>query len=91
MEFGSILAFNKIVNPLPSIAEAPCQQIRQRQVVTVVVGGRIEVLGLLQIGNGLGHFIHPRKKLAEIVIGFVVLRSESHCFLELLLGQVRLA
>lgn len=60
------------------------EQICQSQIVAVVVGGRADLLCLLEKWNGFRKFAEFDVDFAEIVIGVVVLGLQCDSFLELL-------
>ena len=61
---------------MPGIRKPPGQNISQSQIVAVVVGRRIDSLGLLEKGRGIGHFSRPDIKLTQVVVGVEVPRFE---------------
>ncbi len=92
MQFRRVLFLQQILDQLPAPRPSrPVKTISQRQVVAVVVGRRIDLLGLLQKGHGLGNFARADVKLAQVVVGVEIPRLELDRFLELFFRQVKLS
>ena len=72
----------------PGIREPADSKVSQRQVVAVIVGGRIDLLSLFEKGRGVGDFARANIGLAQIVVGVEVARVEIHGLLELFGGEI---
>jgi len=91
VEFRGVFFFEEGFYDLPRFREAIGQKVGEGEVVAVVIGGWIGVLGALEIGNGFGEFARAGVEFAEIVIGVVGVRLERDGFFELLFGEIGLA
>ncbi len=83
--------FNRSRIWLPGVVESSGGQVGERQVVTVVVGGWVDALGILEKGHGIGDFFGLDVELAEVVIGVKVSRIEFGGLLELFSGTIHLS
>ena len=67
------------------------EEVRERQVIAIVVGSRADALRLLQIRNRIADFLRLRIKLPKIVVRVVVFWVELSSFLELLSSLLELS
>ena len=67
------------------------EKIGERQVVSIVVGGRVNTLGTLEIWHSFGDFLGLDIELAEVVVGVKTLRLELGGLLKLLSGAIELS
>src|SRR5260370_40715129 len=51
MQLPCVLLSNETLNKLPRLTKPPCERIRLRQIVAVVVRGRINRLRLFEVRN----------------------------------------
>ena len=91
MEFRGVFYLEEGLNKLARFWQAIAEEIGEGEVVTVVVGGRIGVLGAFEIGDGFGELVGAGVEFAEIVIGVVGTGIEGDGFFELGLGEIGLA
>jgi hypothetical protein len=91
VEFGGVLKFQKQLDLQTGVGQTPRGKIRERQIIAIVVGGGIDVLGTLKIRHSIGDFLGLNVELAKVVIGVKILRLELDGPLELLSGTLKLS
>ena len=70
------------MHQLPGICELSGKKVSEGQIVAVVVGRRIDFLGLTEKGCRLGDFSGTDVKLTQVVVGVEVSRFELNCLPE---------
>ena len=91
VQFRGVFAFQKILDQLPGVCEPAGLNVCQRQIVAVIVGGRIDLLGLFEERRGVGDLAGANVGFAQVVIGVEVARVKLDRFLELLGSEVEFA
>ncbi len=86
VEFGRVFFLQEVLHDRARWFQAPGEQVGEGEIVTVVVGGRIDMLRFLEERRGVSNFSGTNVNFAKIVVGVEIFRLELHRFAELLFG-----
>ncbi len=91
VEFGGVPELEERLDEVARVRKAIGEEIGEREVVAVIVSGRIRAVGAFEAGDGDGDFIGADVEFAEIVVGVVGVGFKSDGLFELQLGEIGLA
>ena len=87
VQLAGVLDWQDALHKFPRIGETRGEEIRQRQIVAVVVRGRVDALRLFEQRAGLRNLAGLNVELAQIVIGVVILGFQFERLAKLFAGQ----
>ena len=91
MQFGGVFSLQQILDQLPGVAEPGGLNISQRQIVAVIVGRGIDLLGLFKKRGGFGNFASTDVGFTQVVVGIKAARFEFYRFPKLLCSEIQLS
>ena len=91
VQLPRVFQLDQVVDDLARLVALAEQEIGHGQIVAVVVGAGIDLLGLFEVGLGFGNLSRLNVELAQVVVGVVARGLQRECLAELLAGQIGFA